>query len=490
MIGTVIQRNDTPNSKEFFFVHENDESLGKGGYVQYENKGCVIARVEEVYTTNEYFENAESIAESLSNSEDLKEKFPVDDWQVSIAKANIMGKFRDGMVRRVTEAPKPGVEMEKAEHSRIKKFLGLESGGLNLGEVQQQGIEAEIDMTDTLQKHFAILAQSGAGKSYSASVLLEELLDRENSPAILAVDPHGDYTCFAEDKNYMNQVKVFNQNNIQIAVKNLTAGQISGFFNGISEAQRQELNEIIGNLQRGETKDYGLNEIVDRVQRKEMNDKTKYALMRKIRKLQGMNIFGKVNSPSMKDIKPGKMNIIDLSKTIDHQKKQIISAFFSRYLFKKRREEAIPPILMLFEEAHNFAEESAPSPSRSVIEKIAREGRKFHCSLGLISQRPVRLSTTALSQCNTQFILRVTNPNDLEHIAQSSEGITSEVKNSIPGLKTGEAIAIGEAVNYPTFIDVRERRSEESKSGESLEDKLMEWKEDEEQKDKDAEAFM
>jgi len=64
---------------------------------------------------------------------------------------------------------------------------------------------------------------------------------------------------------------------------------------------------------------------------------------------------------------------------------------------------------MLFEEAHNFAEDSAPSPSRSVIEKIAREGRKFHCSLGLISQRPVRLSTTALSQCNTQFILRVTN---------------------------------------------------------------------------------
>jgi len=82
------------------------------------------------------------------------------------------------------------------------------------------------------------------------------------------------------------------------------------------------------------------------------------------------------------------MNIIDLSKSIDHQKKQIIAAFFSRHFFKKRRQGSIPPVLMLFEEAHNFAEDSAPSPSRSVIEKIAREGRKFHCSLGLISQRP------------------------------------------------------------------------------------------------------
>jgi len=57
-------------------------------------------------------------------------------------------------------------------------------------------------------------------------------------------------------------------------------------------------------------------------------------------------------------------------------------------------------------------------------------------------------------------------------------------------LKTGEAIAIGEAVNYPTFIDIRERRSEESKSGESLEDKLAEWKEEEQQLDEDAQAFM
>jgi len=75
MIGTVIQRNDTPSSQEFFFVHENGSEIGKGGYIQYENNGTVIARVGEVYTANEYFENAESIAESLSNSEDLRDKF-------------------------------------------------------------------------------------------------------------------------------------------------------------------------------------------------------------------------------------------------------------------------------------------------------------------------------------------------------------------------------------------------------------------------------
>ncbi|MFB6217265.1 MAG: ATP-binding protein, partial [Candidatus Aenigmatarchaeota archaeon] len=163
---------------------------------------------------------------------------------------------------------------------------------------------------------------------------------------------------------------------------------------------------------------------------------------------------------------------------------------FAQRFFALRRQGSVPPFLYLVEEAHNFAPGEKPAPSKGVIEKIAREGRKFHASLGLISQRPVRLSTTALSQCNTKLVMRVTNPNDLEHISQSSEGITSDVRGQIPGLKTGEAIVMGEAVNYPTFIDVRERKSKESKAGEGLEDAINDWKQQEEQEDKDAEAFM
>lgn len=486
MIGKVVARENTPTSQEFFFVFEKD--VGKGSYVEYGDETRVIARVSEVYKANEYFEDLESISDSLNT--DLREKFPVDDWEVSIAKANIMGCFGNGMIQRVNEAPAPGTSLGSADPDRVKEFLGIEEGGINIGEVQQQDINAELDVTDTLQKHFAVLAQSGAGKSYTVSVILEELLDRENAPAIVAVDPHGDYVSFAEDENYMGDVKVFGEKNISIAVKDLSADQIAGFFNGMSGPQRQELNEAFNELGRMENNDYGLEDVIDRVQAKEMNEKTKYALLRKLRKLQGMHIFGSTNSPSLNDIEPGKLNIIDLSESIDNQKKQIIASFFSRYFFKNRRSGSIPPLLMLFEEAHNFAEDSAPSPSRSIIEKIAREGRKFHCCLGLISQRPVRLSTTALSQCNTQFILRVTNPNDLEHISQSSEGITSDVRNQIPSLKTGEAIVIGEAVNYPTFVDVRQRRSKESKAGEGLEDALEDWKEEQEKLDEDAGAFM
>lgn len=488
MIGTVIQKEETPSSEEFFFVNR-DDVVGKGSYIQYEDDGIVIARVAQVYKTNEYFENAESVSESLKSGEDIREKFPVDDWEVSVGKAVIMGKFKEDMVQRVSSSPSPGKEIGKADTDKVERFLGLKQDGLNIGSIQQQDVDASIGLTDTLQKHFAVLAQSGAGKSYTASVLLEELLDRESSPAMLAVDPHGDYTCFADDENYMKDVKVFRDRDISISVNSLSAERLDSYFD-LTPAQRRELGKAFSYLNRGENTDYGLEALESRIEQQEMNSSTRYVLKDRIREMKSMEIFGKTDSPSSNDLEPGKLNIIDLSGIINHQKKQVIAAYFGRQFFRLRRQEKVPPFLYLVEEAHNFAPEKAPSPSKTVLEKMAREGRKFHASIGLISQRPVKLSTTALSQCNTQFILRVTNPNDLEHIAQSSEGITSDVKNQIPGLKTGEAIIIGEAVNYPAFIDVRERRSKQSEQGEGLEQALDDWREEEERKDEDVEAFM
>jgi len=282
---------------------------------------------------------------------------------------------------------------------------------------------------------------------------------------------------------------VFGASELSIAVNNLSADMIDSYFD-LSPAQRRELSKAFSKLRKAENSDFGLEELREVIEEQEMNSGTRYVLLDTLREMSAMKLFGKMDAPAGIDLEPGKMNIIDLSEVINHKKKQVIAAYFAQHFFRLRRDGIIPPFLYLVEEAHNFAPEAAPSPSRSVIEKIAREGRKFHAAIGLISQRPVRLSTTALSQCNTQVIMRVTNPNDLEHISQSSEGITSDVKRQIPSLKTGEAIVIGEAVNYPTFIDVRERRSKESEAGKGLEDAINEWSGEKEQKQKDAEAFM
>ena len=124
-----------------------------------------------------------------------------------------------------------------------------------------------------------------------------------------------------------------------------------------------------------------------------------------------------------------------------------------------RRLNAIPPFLLIIEEAHQFCPQAEHSRaiSKPIIEMIAREGRKFMSCLCLISQRPKRLSTTALSQCNSKMVLNIKNPYDLKHLMDSSEAITKEYASMISSLGVGEMLLMGTAVNYPVFIDIRER---------------------------------
>ena len=113
--------------------------------------------------------------------------------------------------------------------------------------------------------------------------------------------------------------------------------------------------------------------------------------------------------------------------------------------------------------------------SKPIIETIAREGRKFMACLCLISQRPKKLSTTALSQLNSKIILNIKNPYDLKHLMESSEAITKEYAAMISSLGVGEMLLMGNAVNYPIFIDIRERKYQSQDENESLSTVCLKW---------------
>jgi hypothetical protein len=189
----------------------------------------------------------------------------------------------------------------------------------------------------------------------------------------------------------------------------------------------------------------------------------------------------------------GQLSVLDLSEFIHLRDRQIIVANIARKLFAARRKNKIPPFIFIVEEAHQFApegEEKSGAISKNIIETIAREGRKFNACLVLVSQRPIQLSTTALSQCNSHIILRVSNPYDLDHIGKSCEGVTKDVLEMMPGLKVGEAFVTGEVVNYPLLVKVRERISKKSEKGSGLEDVLLDFNERKIKNKEDLKQFM
>ncbi|MCK5141828.1 MAG: ATP-binding protein, partial [Candidatus Heimdallarchaeota archaeon] len=194
----------------------------------------------------------------------------------------------------------------------------------------------------------------------------------------------------------------------------------------------------------------------------QINPRSKEALIGWLYSLNGTRLFGQIENPNLEEIlKPGKLIIFDLSEFTSLKLKQMIVSYILFRIFNLRKKQLVPPTTIILEEAHQFASESKleMAIARPIIETIAREGRKFFTSLILVSQRPVKLSTTALSQCNTHIIMKILNPYDLDYIGKSSEGIDRATLGSITSLGVGEAVIVGNAVNHPISVKIRKRKT-------------------------------
>ena len=494
-LGLVIANDGSPSTTEFSFAIKSG-TVKKGQFVQVDHsQGTMFGFVSEIFKSNRYFEKAESVADFEKNMSDL---FPSNSWEYMTGLVKVLGVFNNERFERAFSPPSPGSSVNGAQYELLKKFLGFEDNGIHLGEIEHHNVPAKISMTRLLQKHLALLAMSGAGKSHLAGVLIEELLDRskeEGRVAVIVIDIHGEYGGFAHDDSYGSKTTVIDGNEISVPLKKIGSETISEWIPHISTPQRDVLRHTLSKL-RKDSNAFGFREVLAAIDESDVSrDEVKRALKRSLMELRRYRFLSRTNEKPklLSDVKSGNLLVLDFSTIDSLRKKQILVSMIARRLFNLRKKGKVPPFLLLIEEAHNFAREKAEegqAVSRSIIETIAREGRKFGASICLVSQRPVNLSTTALSQCNTHIILRVTNPNDLEHIQMSSEGIDSRIAKSISGLKVGEAIIVGEAVNYPLFISVRGRKSEKREKGAPLHRQAVDFENSREKKEKGAQAFL
>jgi hypothetical protein len=507
-IGTIISTVDSPSTSLIKFVVEK-EVLHRGMFVEIDySEGTLISMVNNLIKTNRYFERADSVKEFESNDLPLNEQFPVSEWEFLVAEAKPLGVISGNALKRPTFPPSPGLRVKIASNENIKKFLNFDDEkGLHLGEIEFHGIPVKLNLSRLLAKHLMILSISGAGKSYLTSVLLEELLDRKKEfgrIAVVVLDVHGEYGSFALPvtkegfKDYSSKTKIVKASDFKIGVPRLSTTMLAAMMPGLSLPQKRDLGKVLKKLKQ-EMKEglgpFNLRTIINEViENPEIKTQTRDALIAWLSSLEETNLFAKMDSPAIEEIvKPGILTIVDLSPIIDMKKKHLIVNYFAQKLFHERRLKKLPPFLLVLEEAHQFIPESASSETaiaRSIFETIAREGRKFGASLCLISQRPIRLSTTVLSQCNTGIFLRITNPYDLEHIKQSAEALDHKSAEMISSLRVGEALIVGEAVGFPLFFRVRRRKSMESVHEISLEEAAKSFEETHEKLEKEAKDFI
>jgi DNA helicase HerA-like ATPase len=83
-----------------------------------------------------------------------------------------------------------------------------------------------------------------------------------------------------------------------------------------------------------------------------------------------------------------------------------------------------------------------------------KEGRKFGIGAMIISQRPVEIPNTIISQVSTFIALRLTNSSDQSQIIKFAPNNFSTFLKSLPSLGNGDAFVIGESMKIPMKVKV------------------------------------
>ena len=147
---------------------------------------------------------------------------------------------------------------------------------------------------------------------------------------------------------------------------------------------------------------------------------------------------------------------INLDDVVDDFAK-VITKIYSRLIFefaKGLKERASIPFHIVVEEAHRYIQNDTDRflIGYNIFERIAKEGRKYGVILGLISQRPVELSDTVISQCSNFLIFKMNHPVDVDYIRKMVPNISDEIVEKQKTLQSGTCLGFGMAFRIPLIV--------------------------------------
>ena len=156
---------------------------------------------------------------------------------------------------------------------------------------------------------------------------------------------------------------------------------------------------------------------------------------------------------------PGKKaQIINFNlEDIEDRLAKVITKIYTKMLFtftKGLKVRASIPFHIFLEEAHRYVQNDNDKflLGYNIFDRVAKEGRKYGLIFNLISQRPVEISETVISQCSNFLIFKMNHPRDLEYIRKMLPNINQEIIEKQKSLQPGTCVGFGKAFTIPMII--------------------------------------
>ena len=397
-----------------------------------------------------------------------------------------------GFKRGVTRYPVPGAMVYPATTRDLEQIYASDGrANITIGTVfPTKDIRAGLYIDAMLGKHFALLGSTGTGKSTSAALILHRICEAAPDGHIVMIDPHGEYAAA-----FRQTGQILDVSNLQMPywLMNFEEHCEVLLTSGGNERQvdmdilakcllyarsKNRLAETMGKITVDSPIPYLPSDLSTKLQDEmgKLDKATSSApymrIKSKLDELKGdpryqFMFSGMLVGDTMTDFiskvfrMPGNgkpISIIDVSGVPSDITSTVV-AVLSRLVFDFAiwgREERTRPILLVCEEAHRYVPSEKYADDSSVgrvLSRIAKEGRKYGISLGLITQRPSDLAEGVLSQCGTIISMRLNNDRDQAFVRSAMPEGSRGFLDSIPALRNRECIVCGEGVAIPIRVN-------------------------------------
>lgn len=454
---------------EVNFISKEMPKVGEYVSLKYEDKN-VLGMIESLVR------GSVAIHDDISDPDTIAtiKEFEGDDHYIK-GKIRILGDFNDNLTIPRTPAP-PGTEINLADLKDLNQIFEVKNG-LKIGKlINQADVEVNVDINNMVSRHLAILAMTGAGKSNTVAVVVDELL--KYNGCIFIFDMHSEYinTDFKNGNVNLIEAKI---NPIYMSfseIKKLAKIPDNAY---IQERYFREAHKNV--LERAKNGEIIRDQFIESMknllekwaegedfkgQSVTRDKKTIIDVLNKIDDFESRygNILDLSTGNILSKVKLGEVNVLDLG-SVDETAAEILVAHVLRNALDQKKKNIKKndndddkklkfPVFFVLEEAHILAPDNRNTKSKYWISRIAREGRKFGLGLCMVSQSPKSLDKNSLSQANNMIILRLVEPKDQRHVQEASESLSKDLMDQLPSLNKGEAIIIGLMTKIPTLVKI------------------------------------
>ncbi|MCK5383472.1 MAG: DUF853 family protein [Gammaproteobacteria bacterium] len=425
---------------------------------------------------------------------------------IPLGEVSPKGVFTNG----IKNYPVTGAEVHTVNKEEVESiFIKFRAQGYAVGVASaDNSIDVCLDPAALFGRHFAILGQSGAGKSWTVTNLLQRAVKSMPKAHVVLLDLHGEYSWEDKDGNRQyafdeSTTRYIDARDLEIPYWLMTFAELVDLLVDRTDASASTqiafLRDSVQDLRNKANKDLGIghlsidspvyfsltemysyfeeankatthfgkekgvlaghfDQFLMRLQSR-MNDNRYDFLLNPKHRTSSDTLSGLLRDFVGLGEPRAQITIIDLS-SVPFDVRPVVTAQVGRLAFEfnywnPRFKEF--PLLLVCEEAHAYIPREGNlqyEGTRRSMQRIAKEGRKYGVGLAVVTQRPHELSETVLAQCSTFICLRLTNPDDQDYVRDLVPEAERDFIDILSSLSQGEAMIMGLAVPLPTRVQL------------------------------------